>query len=88
MDNFLQKEPQLIKIEGIAFKADEFGDLRFSIKVDVMINSLQRLKNTRGFIDGSISAAKVITTKGFTHHAFAEISVQEPSKVDNGDNSI
>jgi len=85
MDNLPQKEPQLIKIEGIAFKADAFGDLRFSMKVDVMIAALQRLKNARGFIDGPVSPAKVITTKGFTHHAFAEINVQEPSKSEDAD---
>lgn len=68
-----------MKVEGISIILHESGNFDYTIKVETMIESLTKLKNKRGFIDGiGIKLAKP-SEKGVTHLVIANVSEDKVS---------
>lgn len=68
-----------MKLEGIHVIMHESGNFDYTIKVETLIESLNKLKNKRGFIDGlGIKLAKP-SEKGVTHLVIANVSEDKVS---------
>ena len=62
-----------MKVEGISITMSDSGNFEFCIKADIFIESLNKLKNRRGFLDGiGVKLAKP-SEKGVTHLVIANV---------------
>lgn len=56
-----------MKLEGISVVMRESGNFDYVIKAETLIESLTKLKNKRGFVDGMGVKLSKPTEKGVTH---------------------
>ena len=66
-----------MKLDGIALTMHESGNFDYTIKVDVLIETLNKAKNKRGFIDGIGVKLSKPSEKGTTHLLIANISEEK-----------
>jgi len=62
-----------MKLEGISLTMHETGNFDYTIKADVLIESLTKLKNKRGFVDGLGVKLSKPSEKGTTHLLIANV---------------
>lgn len=68
-----------MKLEGISIRQYEGGNFEFTIKADTLIETIQKTKNKRGFIDGIFVKLAKPSEKGVTHLVIANVAEEKIS---------
>ena len=68
-----------MKLEGISVTMNESGNFEFCIKADILVESVNKLKNRRGFLDGIGVKLSKPSEKGTTHLLIANVSEDKVS---------
>ena len=74
-----------MKLEGISLTMHETGNFDYVIKADILIESINKLKNRRGFLDRIGVKLSKPSEKGVTHLLIANVPEDKVSSWQTAD---